>query len=360
MSETNPLARDLDHILEQTRQLWDELRGQRIFITGGTGFIGCWLLESFAWANDRLDLRASALVLTRNLAAFREKAPHLASDQAIRYMAGDIRAFVFPQGTFSHVIHAAVDASQTTHTTRPLDGFDIIVEGTRHTLEFARLSGAGRVLFCGSGAVYGQQPPDLLRIPEDYAGAPDPTDTRSPYGYGGEAKRAAETLCGLYERQFGLNCTIARLFSFVGPYLPLDGKFAIGNFISDGLSGGPVCVKGDGAPVRSYLYAADLATWLWTILFHGETCRPYNVGSDQAVTIAELAQEVANCVQPASRVEIAREPQAGTPPQRYVPSVHRCAEELGLHQTVDLHESVRRTIGWHQTRAIGRDATARR
>src|SRR6266699_1485011 len=96
---------DLEHVLAHTRELWEELRGNRIFITGGTGFFGCWLLESFAWANDKLDLHAAAVVLTRNAEAFRTKAPHLADHPAIRLHTGDICSFDFPSGSFSHVIH---------------------------------------------------------------------------------------------------------------------------------------------------------------------------------------------------------------------------------------------------------------
>jgi nucleoside-diphosphate-sugar epimerase len=338
--------------LAHTEGLWDELRGQRIFITGGTGFFGCWLLESFAWANDRLGLGAEAVVLTRNPAAFAKKVPHLASHAAIRLHVGDVCTFEFPDGPFAYVIHAATAAEQL-NAEDPLAVFDINVSGTRRVLELARGCGVQGFLLTSSGAVYGRQPPDMARMPEEYLGAPDPLDALSTYGARGEEKRTAETLCALFAKQYGTPAKIARCFSFVGPYMPLDGKFAIGNFIRDGMAGGPILVKGDGTPYRSYLYAADLAIWLWTILLRGETCRPYNVGSEEAVTIAELARQVAGCFQLASRVEIARQPRAELPPERFVPSVRRSALELGLRQTVDLCESIRRTIAWYQGQKNG-------
>ncbi len=191
----NRLAADLDHILEHTHDLWDALRGERIFITGGTGFFGCWLLESFIWANQKLDLGAQAVVLTRAPEKFLRKAPHLASNPAVQLWQGDIRDFAFPPGQFSYIIHAATEASAKLNDEAPLEMLDSITAGTRRTLDFAARQPLKGFLFTSSGAVYGKQPPDLTHIPETYNGAPDPSDPRSAYG---EGKRYAELLCTIY------------------------------------------------------------------------------------------------------------------------------------------------------------------
>ena len=340
----HPLSIDLDHILDHTHDLWDEVRGRRIFITGGTGFFGCWLLESFCWANDHLDLHASALVLTRDPQKFAGKAPHLANHPAIQLYAGDVRAFDFPAGEFSHVIHAATESDLQLNAENPLLMLDTIVEGTRRTLDFARHCGTPKFLLTSSGAVYGKQPATLTCIPEEYAGAPDPLDPRSAYG---EGKRLAEHLCALYAQQYGLHVKIARCFAFVGPYLPLDASFAVGNFIRNGLRGEPIYVKGDGSPYRSYLYASDLAIWLWTILFKGRTCCPYNVGSSQEITISDLATVIADYFQPKVRVQIARQSISGNIPERYMPSTQKIWDELGLRQYIDLHAAIMRSIVWY-------------
>jgi len=332
-------VRDLEHVLDATRDLWRDLEGSRVFVTGGTGFFGLWLLETFLAARDRLGVQAGIVLLTRDRAAFEAKAPHIAS--RVDCVEGDVRTFAFPAEEFPFVIHAATDASATLNDERPQEMFSTIVDGTERVLQFARAARTRRLLLVSSGAVYGRQPEGLTRLEEDFGGAPVTTEPQSAYG---EGKRAAELLCAMS----GVPTAIARCFAFVGPHLPLDRHFAIGNFLQDALAGRPVRVRGDGTPVRSYLYAADLAIWLWTILFRGAPLRPYNVGSDEAVSVRQAAQLVAGAVEPALSVDVARAPSSATRVDRYVPSTVRARTELGLEQTVDLPGAIERTLEWHR------------
>jgi nucleoside-diphosphate-sugar epimerase len=345
----NPLARDLDHVLEHTGDVWNQLQGARIFVTGGTGFFGCWLLESFAWACDRLRLDASVTVLTRSPKAFRRKAPHLAAHSAIHLVHGDIRSFPFPAGHFSHVIHGATESSTNPNPDQPLLMLDTIVNGTRRALDFAAAASAQRFLLISSGAVYGTQPPEMAGVSETYGGGPDPTDPRAVYA---EGKRLAELQCALYSRNRGIACPIARCFAFVGPYLPLDVHFAIGNFIGDCLHQRSIEIRGDGTPYRSYLYAADLAIWLWTILVRGESCRPYNVGSEREWSIAELAASVAAVLEPSTDIRVRGIPRPGTAAERYIPDTRRARLELGLREQITLEDAIRRTAEWHAPTAV--------
>ncbi|MFZ3341168.1 MAG: NAD(P)-dependent oxidoreductase [Terriglobales bacterium] len=352
---TNRLAGDLDEILGRTEPLWQELRHQRILITGATGFFGCWLLESFAWANWRLNLNAHAVGLSRRPELLREKALHLAQDPAITLHAADVCHGDFPKGTFSHVIHAATEASAKLNCEAPLVMFDTIVEGTRRALHFSVASSVTRFLLLSSGAVYGKQPSQLTHVSESFEGGPDCLDPAAAYA---EGKRSAEMLCSLVSSP-RLATTAARCFTFVGPYMPLDAHFAIGNFISDRLHDRPIQVRSDGSAVRSYLYASDLMVWLWTILFKGQNRRAYNVGSEEAVNIATLAREVAAALPPEPEIKLASSPIASAPIHRYVPSTARAREELGLRAEVPLREAICRTHRWFSQNTASLNVTAR-
>ena len=376
---TRLFPQDLDHVLTCTAGLWDRLRGGRLFVTGGTGFFGCWLLETFAHANATLGLKAQAVVLTRNPDAFRRRQPHLADNPAVRLLAGDVRTFDPPAGPFDFVIHAATETWQResncgltsassvepriadcgfkNNDPQTIDTLDTIVTGTRRVLDAAAGWGAKGFLFTSSGAIYGVQPPDIATMPEEFNPQPVPARRDNPQSHPapnqtdpaavyGNAKRAAEALCSVYAAAGRVPATIARCFAFVGPHLPLDAHFAVGNFIRDGLAGGPITVAGDGSAVRSYLYAADLAAWLWTMLFRGQPGRPYNVGSEAAVTIAELARLVVRAFSPPPVVRMLKQPTPGGAGSRYVPSVRRAAGELGLTVRIGLAEAIERTVRW--------------
>jgi dTDP-glucose 4,6-dehydratase len=342
-SNARPLPeQDLDHVLEHTQGLWEDLRGGRLFVTGGTGFFGRWMLESFLRANEELSLGARATVLTRDPDRFAEAAPHVAGHAAVMLHPGDVKSFDFPDSDCTHVVHMATEAGPGMS---PSASFKTAIVGTERVLSFAALHGARKLLLTSSGAVYGMQPPDSERLSEEYIGAPRPEDAGAGYGHG---KRAAEYLCSVAAAQTGLEVKIARCFAFVGPLLPLDGNFAIGNFIRDALTRDHIEVLGDGTARRSYLYAADLAVWLWTILVKGESGRPYNVGSEADLSISDVAHLVARVVQPDIPIRIAGSPVAEALPARYVPSTARAAGELDLHGRVMLDEAVLRMAHWYR------------
>ncbi len=339
---------DLDLILRETQTVWEPMRGQRIFITGGTGFFGCWLLESFCHINRELMLDARATILTRSPAKFSAKVPHLVADSHVELLEGDVKDFEFPAGDFPFVIHAATEASARQAAEAPLEMLSTILTGTERALEFAATHGTRRFLLTSSGAVYGRQPSTITHVSESYGGAPDPLDPGSVYA---EGKRAAELTCSLYQKTAGIECAIARCWAFCGPHLPLDAHFAIGNFIGNVLRKEPILIQGDGTPRRSYLYGADLAIWLWTMLFRAPALTPINVGSEHDLSILEIAQNVARNLNPEAVIHVVGSPLPGAAPSRYVPAVSRARQLLGLKQVVSLEESIRRTAAWYEAAA---------
>jgi dTDP-glucose 4,6-dehydratase len=334
---------DLDAAVDLARDDLLALDGERLFITGGTGFIGCWLLECLRHAEKRLGLRLQTTILTRSIDAFGTKAPRLAEHPSFAFITGSVLDFHFPSGEFSHIIHAAADASAKLNAEDPLRMFDSVICGTRRTLDFAVAAKARRFLQLSSGAVYGRQPSDMTHVEEEWMGAPD---CRAPVNSYAEAKRAAEMLCAIYGARSGLDISIARIFAVLGPYQTLDAHFAAGNFINDAMQGRDVIVQGDGRACRSYLYASDLVVWLLRLLVRGEAGRAYNVGSSESVTIGELAARVAALIG-GGDYKILGAADAGWNPGRYTPSTKAIERDLGVTRTVCLDDSIRRTALWN-------------
>ncbi len=343
---------------------FQDLKHAHLFITGGTGFFGCWLLHFLNWLNREAGMDIRATFLTRDETRFLDKYPEFApyfvsptsAPPHFQWLRGDVRSFEFPPHLrttpITHIIHAATEASLQLNQENPLLMLDTITQGTRQVLNFARdiAQGAGpKILYVSSGAIYGKQPLELTHIPETYLGAPDPLSPHSAYG---EGKRYAEFLCTAYQIHSGLQISIARCFAFVGPYLPWDIHFAIGNFLRDVTAKKEIQILGDGTPERSYLYGADLAVWLLTLLLHGKAGRAYNVGSEHNLPLAQIAQTVSKVAQDLglgvdpehSAVSVAKTPDPRRTPERYIPSTERARSELGLRETFSLEQAIRRSL----------------
>ncbi len=337
-----PFAGDLADVVRGVpHKDWAQLRHGHILLTGGTGFVGKWLLASLLEANRQHELGCRATVLTRNPDAFAAQMPQLANAQGVRLVQGDVIDCTLPEEELTHVIHAATDVVAQNS---PLVTYQTCVQGTQKILENSVRSGASRMLLVSSGAVYGRQPPTVEAVPEDYVGAPDPMSVTSAYG---EGKRGAELLCAIAASNADIIVPVARCFAFVGPYLALDKHFAIGNFIDAVLSRRPIEIQGDGTALRTYLYATDMVTWLWTILFRGQSSRSYNVGGAEALSIHALARQVASALGVEEAVHVAIQSIPGAQPERYVPDISRSRNELGVRVTVPIDEAIRRTAHWH-------------
>lgn len=318
------------------------LDGKRILVSGATGFFGMWMLAFFAWLHDERKLSFRVHAISRDPARFEQKHPWIAGAPWLKWIAGDIGAFAFPDEPLDYVIHAATDTSAAAGRS-PRVLLASIVGGTQRMLDCAAACGAKRVLLVSSGGAYGGQAADVPRLAETSRTGPSTMDVGSAYG---EGKRMMELLGAIHAHETGCAVVSARCFAFVGAGLPLDGHFAIGNFIRDALGEEQIVIRGDGKGVRSYLYAADLAVWLVTLLLKGGNREIYNVGSDAEITIADLARTVIAALAPSKSVVVegaAHSPGAGN---RYIPSIDRAREQLGLDAWTPLPLAIERTALW--------------
>lgn len=333
---------DLDRVLSLTPALWPGFKDARIFITGGTGFIGTWLVEVLLHANRCLDLRMEIVILSRNPESAKSSAPHLFGDRAVALIEGNVSDFRQPVGKFDLCIHAATDVGDLGKTTNFREIFESTVCGTSRVLDLAESSGVKRFLLTSSGAIYGTQPPTLERMAESFTGAPDPLNRTAAYANG---KRAAEWLCSEAMVRADFQGSIARIFALVGPGLPLSGPFAAGNFIRSALHHHPIELQGDGRTVRSYLYMLDACVWLLQILMKGERSQAYNVGSEEEVSIMELARRVTAAAGGTQSIS-APPPLDNSLPARYVPDTTKARRTLSLDQYTSLDTALKKTVEW--------------
>ncbi|PPS21347.1 NAD-dependent epimerase/dehydratase family protein [Brachyspira murdochii] len=330
----NILLEDNHFIFNQLKNLTDlnKLNYSNILLTGGTGLFGKSILNFLMYIRQYYSFDIT--ILTRNKYSFLFDNPDYNTD-FIHFINGDIRNFNSDK-EYDYIIHAAAPASEKLERENPLEMYSIILDGTKNIINIASKMNVKKLLFTSSGAIYGEQYESIKSFKENYYG--------NPITYYGKAKKISEELF----LTSNINVSIARCFAFVGPYLNLNIHFAIGNFIRDVIQNKNIIIKGDGRPLRSYLYTADLVIWLFTILLNSENRSVYNVGSSYEISIYDLAKKVSNLgINYTGNIEILTKPNYNYPTPKYIPDNSKIIEGLKVKENYTLDESINRTMEWN-------------
>ncbi len=299
------------------------MKQNSILVTGGTGFFGSSLLDMISAGYWR---KYHFTMLSRRAQEFAQCHPEYAALPNVEFLAADVRSLAGCDRRFRYIIHAATPAVDS-----PDDAelYDIIVAGTDAVLEFARESGAEKILYISSGGVYGCGTAPFCET--------DPCVPQTVYG---KAKLEAE----FRVLASGIPAVIMRAFAFAGKHLRRDVHFAFGNFVADALAGRDIVIKGDGTPLRSYMHSDDLAVWMMTMLFAGRAGAVYNCGSDRAISIAELAGMINSILNPTGKIRVLTTVIPGAKPVCYVPDITLAEAELGLKITIPLDEAIKLSV----------------
>jgi dTDP-glucose 4,6-dehydratase len=309
-----------------------------LLIIGGSGFFGKSILDGYKrgllspWGIDLI------YVFARNADRLKEEVPEL-MDPSIKLINGDI-ASCKEIPVADYVIHAAASTDAANYLSQPEVEKKNIQAGTYNYCELAKqFHQNSRIVYCSSGAVYGQQPPEIDKISEEYECGSLTEMSLTKQDYAAAKRDAEEAIINLGKQ--GLSVSIARCFAFVGSYLPRDKHFAIGNFIEDGLDNRPIQVKAEHYVYRSYLYADDLVQWLMRICEIGSShCPIFNVGSDEAFEIRAIAKIISDRFSVPFRAADIRSLNI----DRYIPSIEKAKHIGSLTIHFDTQQAINETI----------------
>lgn len=310
-----------------------ELHEKTILITGGTGFFGAWLLSLFYQLNKTQ--LVNVVVVSRNPDRFLNRYQQYKNKSWLRFIKKEILQLTKIDLNVDFVIHAAAGTSISDHEQHYTMLHEIIQNGD-HIIKKSTDAGVEKLLIISSGAVYGKQPADTIKVSEGHSLACSSLDPFSAYG---EGKRCIELFGAIASKTSHLHVTSARCFTFSGAGLPLNQQYALGNFVYSALFEKQLHITGNGKTIRSYLHGADLAAHLLLVLLKGERCEAYNIGSGEPVTIKELAEKVRDLLSPGKKIYFAHTEKNTENISRYLPDITK-VKTLGAKETISLESSI--------------------
>ena len=303
----------------------------RVVVTGGAGFLGSHLCESFVRQGHEV------LCLDTFLTGSPANVEHLAEEDGFRLVRTDVTDFIHVSGPVDAVLHFASPASPVDYLRLPIQTLKVGSIGTLHALGLARDKGA-RFVLASTSEVYGD--PQVHPQPESYWGHVNPVGPRGVYD---EAKRFSEALTMAYRSTYDVDTGIVRIFNTFGPRMrPNDGR-AIPNFIRQALLDHPVTVAGDGSQTRSICFVDDLVDGIVALTLSDQP-GPMNLGNPHEVSMLDLARWIIELTGSASQIQLV--PRPVDDPEVRRPDTTLARERLGWEPKVPIEQGLQRTIEW--------------
>ena len=335
---------DAESVLEGRTEMLEALRGEHVYISGGTGILGTWLLELIKVLNENHGFQIRVTAYSRHACNFAIRWPHLGEVKGFHFVDGDIRDFTEFPSDVRYIIHAAALTDRRLLASQPSSVAEVNGLGTLRILRAANLlEDVRKFILLSSGLVYGTQPRDLPRINESFSGVISCSNINAVYA---ESKRFAESLAQSAISETKLPLVTLRPFAFVGPYQSLQLPLAITDFLRESSTGGPIRIMGDGSTVRSFMYASDFAFGVLSALVNGKPHEIYNIGSPQAIDLISLAKMITKSFAPEPEIRTGVG-QSGHEHTRLVPDIQKSTKDLGLQVTVSLEEAIKKTVIWN-------------
>ena len=337
---------EFDNTVHQLSNYKEIFKNKKFLITGGTGFIGKWLVASLNSLSIDMKLNIDIYILTRNEGFFKDKFNESFPKKNIHFIEADIRNLDKLKSSnfnFDYIILGANDATYDFSLNSKVLS-ETLIGGTFNLLDTFVSSRTKSIIHLSSGAVYGDISKSKTGVKETDRSLVDINNIGSMYGL---SKSLVESILNQFGDQNNINIINARCFAFVGPYLPLDKHFAIGNFINDCIHRRPLIINGDGSPVRSYMYSADMARAILLCLVKDKSMT-INVGSDEKITIKDLALLVSKTL---TNQKVVIKDKENSHPEKsnyYLPDIS-FLKSLGFQESCNLKESIKRTYNFYKT-----------